>query len=76
LNKIERINSDEKKFLRQLDNTNTNNISFSFEDMIVIIYKDDNLSGRIRIQWNDFDAEWENTAFRRTKRRFEKATDN
>ena len=76
LNKIERINSDEKKFLRQLDNTNTNNISFSFEDMVVIIYKDDNLSGRIRIQWNGFDAEWENTAFRRTKRRFEKAMDN
>ena len=53
-----------------------NNIYFTFNDMVVIIYRSGPLSGRIRIQWNSFDAEWENTSFRRTKRRFERAIKN
>jgi hypothetical protein len=44
--------------------------------MIVIIYREGPLSGRIRISWNGFDGEWENVAFRRTKRRFEKSMEN
>ena len=71
LNKIESIIKNEKKFLNAADNEN--NIFFHFEDMIVIVYREGPLSGRIRISWNGFDGEWENVAFRRTKRRFEKS---
>ena len=70
LNKIEKIIDEEKGFLNAADDEN--NIYFTFEDMVVVIYKY-GFSGRIRIQWNNFDAEWDNTAFRRTKRRFERA---
>ena len=41
--------------------------------MVVIIYRKGILSGRIRIEWNNFDRDWENPAFRRTKRRFLRA---
>ena len=74
LDKIENIIKEEKKFLNADDDEN--NIYFTFQDMVVIIYRRGILSGRIRIEWNNFDAEWENTAFRRTKRRFEKAMKN
>lgn len=74
LNKIEKIIDEEKKFLNADDDEN--NIYFTFNDMVVIIYRSGPLSGRIRIQWNSFDAEWENTSFRRTKRRFERAIKN
>jgi hypothetical protein len=74
LDKIEQIIEDEKKFLNADDNEN--NIYFTFDDMIVIIYREGAFAGRIRIEWNGFDAEWENTAFRRTKRRFKKASEN
>lgn len=71
LNKIETIISDEKKFLNA--NDDENNIYFTFDDITVLIYRKGALSGRLRLFWNGFDAEWENTAFRRTKRRFEKS---
>ncbi len=71
LKKIEKIIDVEKKFLNADDDEN--NIYFTFQDMAVIIYRKGALSGRIRIKWNGFDAEWENTAFRRTKRRLERA---
>ena len=72
LNKIEKIISEEKKFLNETDDEN--NIYFTFDDITVLIYRKDALSGRLRLFWNGFDAEWENTAFRRTKRRFERST--
>ena len=71
LNKIESIIKNENKFLNADDNEN--NIYFNFEEMIFLIYREGPLRGRIRISWNNFDGEWENTAFRRTKRRFEKS---
>ena len=71
LNKIESIIENEKKFLNEDDNEN--NIYFNFEEMVFLIYREGPLRGRIRISWNNFDGEWENTAFRRTKRRFEKS---
>lgn len=71
LDKIEQIIEVEKKYLN--DKVNENNIYFQFDDMFVIIYLADKLTGRIRIKWNGFDGDWENTAFRRTKRRFEKS---
>ncbi len=71
LNKIESIIENEKKFLNADDNEN--NIYFNFDEMVFLIYREGPLRGRIRISWNNFDGEWENTSFRRTKRRFEKS---
>ena len=72
LNKIESIIEKEKKFLNA--NDDENNIYFTFDDLLIIIYRKGVLSGRIRVFWGEFDAEWENTAFRRTKRRLEKSS--
>lgn len=69
MDKIERIREDEKKFLGSDDNVN--NVFFKFDDMTIIIYIEGN-SGRVRISWDGFDGEWDETAFKRTKRRFEK----
>ena len=71
LNKIEKIIDEEKKYLNADDNEN--NIFFQEDDIIIVIYRKGPLAGRIRILWDGYDGEWENTAFRRTKRRFEKA---
>ena len=71
LNKIEKIIKSERNFLTADDNEN--NIYFNFEDLVVVIYREGPTSGRIRIHWKKLDAEWDNTAFRRTKRRFEKS---
>ena len=73
LNKIESIIENEKKFLNADDNEN--NIYFNFDEMVFLIYREGPLRGRIRISWNNFDGEWENTSFRRTKRRFENSID-
>ena len=45
-----------KKYLNADDDEN--NIYFTFQDMVIIIYRKGVLSGRIRIQWNWFGAEW------------------
>ncbi|WP_298426079.1 hypothetical protein [uncultured Kordia sp.] len=68
LNKIRQAMDEHKKFL-QSDNDN-NNIFFRFEDMDVLIYRDGNFI--IRVFWNGFDSTWENTAFKRSKKRFER----
>ena len=72
IDKIENIIDSERKFLNADDNVN--NIYFSFKDMTVLVYRAGPLAGRIRIFWNGFDAEWENSKFNKTKRRFIKAT--
>lgn len=68
LDKIQQVMNDNKKFL-QSDN-DTNNIFFQFDDMEVLIYREGNFI--IRVFWNGFDSTWENTAFKRSKNRFEK----
>jgi hypothetical protein len=73
LDKIELIVDVEKKFLNAHDDEN--NIFFSHEDITVMIYRNGPLSGRIRLNWDGYDGEWDNTAFRRTKSRFEKSLD-
>lgn len=72
INKIENIIDSERKFLNADDNVN--NIYFKFKDMTVLVYRAGPLAGRIRIFWNGFDAEWENSKFNKTKRRFVRAT--
>ena len=71
LNTIERIIKEEKDYL--LADDNENNIFFKKYDLTVVIYREYALSGRIRIFWGNFDGEWENKAFRRTKRRLERS---
>lgn len=70
LNKIDVLINDPLIYLGEVD---TNNFYFTFQDITVVIYRKNQLSGRIRLFWNGFDAEWENTAFKRTMRRFEKS---
>ena len=50
--------------------SDTNNLSFEYDDMTFLIYRD--AGTKIRVFWNGFDAEWESTAFNRTRRRFER----
>lgn len=69
LNKIQNSIDENKEFLlREKDN---NNIFFEYDDMQVIVYIT-SYSATIRVFWNGFDSTWENMAFIRSKRRFEK----
>lgn len=56
----------------QLSMTNNNNINvfFWYNDLTILISYFAQI--KIRVFWNDFDAEWEYTAFTRTKKRFER----
>ncbi|MBS9774497.1 MAG: hypothetical protein KGV59_04995 [Tenacibaculum sp.] len=66
LNKIEKSIEDHKNFLQE--DSDNNNIYFKFDDLEVLIYRDGDYV--LRIFWKKFDSTWENTAFRRSKRRF------
>ena len=69
LKKIEDVKSGNASYLSE--DSDNNNIYFTFDDMTFLIYK--STSGTtIRVFWNTFDAEWQDIAFKRTKRRFEK----
>ena len=69
LNKISTAIEDNSKFLK--DNNDNNNISFTYDEMEVLIWT--NLgSYTIRIFWKGFDSTWEKTAYERSKRRFER----
>src|SRR5574338_1451592 len=58
-----------KKFLT--DGYNTNNISFSFSDIDMLISSIGN-GYQIRLFWHGFDSSWDKTAFDRSKRRLER----
>ncbi len=67
LNKIENLMDEHAGYLRtDLDN---NNIYFRYDDMTFLIYMATSGVCSIRIFWNSFDAEWQNIAFKRTKKR-------
>ncbi|WP_025144295.1 hypothetical protein [Pedobacter jeongneungensis] len=65
LNLIEKVIKDNTKYLNT--EPNSNNITFKFDDLTFIISF--NLDTNIRVFWDDFDANWDGTAFKRTKRR-------
>jgi len=65
LNKIESVIKDETKYLSS--DANSNNVTFKFDDLTFIITMD--FQANIRVFWDDFDASWDGTAFKRTKRR-------
>lgn len=66
LSKISMTIEEQKVFLSK---DNDNNISFQYQDISVVISKD--METKIRISWNRFDADWDNYAYNRTKRRLE-----
>lgn len=72
LNKIDNFMSENLKYLNS--SSDNNNIFFKYDDMTFLIYRDGAV--KIRIFWNDFDSEWEEISFGKTKRRFEKAIKN
>lgn len=69
LNKIQLSIDENGKFLKS--NDDKNNIFFKFEDVEVLIWMNGG-SYTIRLFWNGFDSTWEDIAFERSKRRFEK----
>jgi hypothetical protein len=72
LNKITQTIEEQRKFLdKDQDN---NNVYFRYDDLVILIYTL-SIDPRIRIFWQDFDAEWQITAFKRTKKRFERSLD-
>lgn len=68
LSKLERLMNEHSKYLGS--DSDTNNLSFKYDDMTFLIYRD--VGTKIRVFWNGFDAEWESTALNRTRRRFER----
>lgn len=67
--KIDKAIENHKKYLMQ--DTDNNNVSFSFHDIDVLIYRSVS-SEKIRLFWNGFDAMWESESYNKTKRRFNK----
>ncbi len=65
LNKIEKLINENSDYLSQ--NQDNNNLYFKYEDCLFLIYKDYNII-KIRAFWNNFDSDWEYSAFKRTKR--------
>jgi hypothetical protein len=71
LNMIESKIKENDKYLS--NDPGSNNIYFSYDDLTFIIDFDGQTN--IRVFWNDFDAKWDGTAFKRTKRRLFKKLD-
>jgi len=65
MEKIENIIKEKTKYLGE--DANSNNIYFSYNDLTFIITI--NVYTEIRIFWQGFDASWDGTAFKRTKKR-------
>lgn len=68
LNKIEKSLKENAEYFAQ--DFESNNVYFQIDDLTILITTTD--TTRIRVFWKSFDADWDLTAFRRTKKRFEK----
>ena len=73
MNTVEKNLSEAKKYLAE--DYNNNNIYFQYDDITFLLYVGPMGSTKIRVFWNEFDAEWDLIAFKRTKRRLEKKLD-
>lgn len=65
MEKLENVIKDKTKYLGA--DASSNNIYFSYDDLTFIITM--NVYTEIRIFWQGFDASWDGTAFKRTKKR-------
>lgn len=73
LDKIQKAIKDKTKYLDQ--DKDNNNIYFQSDDISFLITNSGGI--KIRVFWNQFDSEWDMTAFKRTKRRLlNKLTDD
>jgi hypothetical protein len=68
LKRIDDVREKNDKYLS--DDNNVNNVYIEFEDIKFVIYRDFN--SLIRVFWNGFEVVWEDTAFKRSKRRLDK----
>lgn len=68
LKRIDEVRKSNDKYLS--DDSNVNNVYIEFEDIKFVIYRD--MSSLIRVFWNGFEVVWEDTAFKRSKRRLDK----
>jgi len=68
LAKIQNAINENSKYL--LADLNNNNIFFKYDDIDILIST--TATYEIRLFWNNFDSSWGNTAFERSKKRFEK----
>ena len=68
LNKIEDAKIKNKDYINE-DGDN-HNIYITYDDVTILIYRKDQQI-RSRVFWKDFDAEWGDFAFKRTKKYFE-----
>jgi ABC-type cobalt transport system substrate-binding protein len=71
IKRIETIMEEQSKYIGS--DWNTNNVVFKIDDMTFLIYEGGGT--KIRVFWNGFDSEWEETAFKRTRRRFARKID-
>ncbi|WP_127845428.1 hypothetical protein [Psychroflexus aestuariivivens] len=63
-----------KEESKYINSTSVNhNMYFKFDELTLLIYKDNGT--KIRVFWNGFDSEWENSAYNRTRRRFIRKVD-
>lgn len=68
MNKLRDAIVENQKYLSDYRNSNERNLYFKYGDMSFIIYYD--LSYKIRVLWNDFDATWDYKSFEKTLKRF------
>jgi hypothetical protein len=68
MNTISKVLEENESFLKV--NYDNNNVHLIYDDLSIIIPA--GAFPRIRVFWKSFDAEWEITAFKRTKRRLER----
>ena len=68
LQKIDEAKIKNALFLQ--DNSDNNNIYLTYDDITVLIYRKEQ-QFKYRVFWKDFDAEWGDFAFKRTKKKFE-----
>lgn len=69
LTKIQYAIDENKKYLDK--DVGNNNIYFKYDDMVVLVWTNYQ-SYSIRLFWKEFDSTWEEVAFERSKKRFEK----
>jgi hypothetical protein len=70
LNMISKTIETQRTYLSK--DPDNNNVFFKYDDIMILIYFP-LAEAKIRLFWGSFDSEWESTAFKRTKRRFEKS---
>lgn len=66
--KLDSIGESNSTYLKQ--NSNTNNVFFTFEDITFLLYGGWSAGSPIRVFWGSFDADWQAIAYNKTEERF------